>query len=789
MQISSFKFQKNNKFRVSNHNFKMELKDKKRFEELFAKTTERSEQLDELFRSLHDELTDYSKVPFSFNDIIFQLGRRPEVILRDAFQLFGDAVKHYVKKIPLRNTSKSSRLNRYDMNGLFVDGCETPFFADILFGNRFMDMAETMRKGVQTNRIYLFEGPPGSGKSTFLNNLLNKFQEYTHLPEGVMLKTVWHLDLDKIGRQKSDFWDRVETLAKKHKNAELLELISNKRDTILTDKFIDISCPHNDHPILQIPKEYRRNFLDTIIKDETFKNKLFKDQQYSWVFKEESCHICSSIYDSLYDILKSPVEILEMLNAKIINYSRKFGHGISIYNPGDEICKSVIENGNMQNTLHKIFNNDKIKYIFSPMAYTNNGVYAIMDMKENNIRRFKNLHSIISDGVNKVNVREEKIRTLFIGLINPEDKIHFSNIKSFQDRIINVKIPYILDYESIIKVQKQKFGNISKKFMPEVLESFAKVIISTRLEKKAETLKTLITDTKNYPFLDIDLMLLKMEIFSGKIPQWLSDKDKNAISHKTLNKLSSEAKNDGFTGISGRKSLSLFNKFYSKFNKTKSHITIVDVINFFEKKLSKEEKLKIPDKFLESLHKYYDYIVLQQVKECIYFYNRDQITKDILNYLYAINFDIGIKVISPYTKDKFVVNGDFFKNFEAIYLGTVSTLNQRLKFRKKQQKDYVTNTLSQEMNVQGKDISKTNQFKYLFVEYTTNLKQNALAPYINNANFRRALLDFGKKNFEKYDARLKSDIKRLIINLKKRFGYNKSTAIQVVLYVLDNKKI
>ena len=225
---------------------------KKRFEKIFDHTPENSQQLENLLKNLHDDLTDYSKVPFSFNDFIFQLNRRPNVILRDVFQLFADAIKHYVK--PLVVNSSSMKLAKYNMNRLFVDNCEMPFFADMLFANRFMEMAETMRKGVQTNRIYLFEGPPGSGKTTFLNNLLYKIQEYTTLPEGMMLKTVWHLDLDKIGRQKSDFWEKVESLAVKHKNKELIELISNKKDIAISEKYIDISCPHNDHPILQIPK-------------------------------------------------------------------------------------------------------------------------------------------------------------------------------------------------------------------------------------------------------------------------------------------------------------------------------------------------------------------------------------------------------------------------------------------------------------------------------------------------------------------------------------------------------
>lgn len=764
----------------------MPLRNKKQYKQLFDKTTEKSESIENLLKNLHDELTDYSKVPFSFNDLIFQLNRRPDVILRDAFQLFSDAIKNYIKIIPA--SQRVNKLQKYDISNLFEKNCDTPFFADRLFAKRFMQVADAMGKGVQTNRMYIFEGPPGSGKSTFLNNLLNKIQDYTDTPEGLMLKTVWHLDMEKIGSQKSDFWLKVENIAKKHNNLELLQYITDKKDTVNSEKHIDITCPYNDHPILQIPKEYRRNFLETVIEDKAFKQKLFNEKQYSWVMKEEPCHICSSIYDSLYDVLSSPVEILEMLSARIFNYSRKFGYGISIFNPGDEVCKGENQNNNIQNILHRTFKNDKIQYVFSPMAYTNNGIYAIMDMKEKNIQRFKNLHSIISDGVTKVNVREEKIRTIFFAIINPEDKKHFSQIQSFKDRIITVKIPYVLDYEVIMKILRHKFGNIEKYFMPEVLESFTKVIISTRLEKKNETLVKQLSNLKKYPFLDNNLLLLKMELYAGTIPQWLSDKDRNTISEKIFDMLTSEAKNEGFFGISGRQELSLFNQFLSKYKKKNYYITIDDVLEFFRDDVSKEHWVKIPDKFLHSLHEFHNYILLQQVKECLYFYNRDQITKDILNYLYVINFEMGEEVVCPYTNDKIFINDEYLKNFEAIYLGATAKVNERIDFRKKQQKEYVSQTLSQEIKVKGIEINKTEQFKKLFIEYTTNLKQNALAPYVGNENFRRALQDIGKKEFDKYDKRLKSDINRLINNMKKRFGYNKTNAIKAVLYVLDRRK-
>ena len=120
------------------------------------------------------------------------------------------------------------------------------------------------------------------------------------------------------------------------------------------------------------------------------------------------------------------------------------------------------------------------------LANTNNGVYALMDIKENNIKRLVDLHGIISDGVHKVEMAEERIKSLFVGLVNPEDKMHYENVKSFQDRIVHINIPYVLDYDTEVSIYINKFGEqIKKKFLPRVLENFGKIIIASRMEPES----------------------------------------------------------------------------------------------------------------------------------------------------------------------------------------------------------------------------------------------------------------------------------------------------------------
>ena len=53
---------------------------------------------------------------------------------------------------------------------------------------------------------------------------------------------------------------------------------------------------------------------------------------------------------------------------------------------------------------------NQVQYLFSRYASTNNGIYALMDIKSHNKERLIELHNIISDGVHKVDEIEENVQ-------------------------------------------------------------------------------------------------------------------------------------------------------------------------------------------------------------------------------------------------------------------------------------------------------------------------------------------------------------------------------------------
>ncbi|MCF6179947.1 MAG: serine protein kinase PrkA, partial [Geopsychrobacter sp.] len=499
--------------------------------------------------------------------------------------------------------------------------------------------------------------------------------------------------------------------------------------------------------------------------------------------------ICKSLYQALLDRLQSPEKVLQMLFARPYRFNRRLGEGVSVYNPGDRIIKqNVLDNSMLQNRMNILLrDSNRVRYLFSNFAKTNNGVYALMDIKGHNIERLHELHNIISEGVHKVEYIEENVNSLFLALMNPEDRARLDEIPSLIDRVELITIPYVLDLQTEVEIYRNTFGrHIDESFLPRVLHNFARIIISTRMAKDSPAMKEWIgTSGKYRQYCDDNLHLLKMEIYTGNIPEWLKEEDRKDLTAKRRRRIISESETDGLTGFSGRDSIRMFRELYGSLARAGSLVDMKSLCRFFESR--KEWQELIPDGFIDSLCRMYNYTILQEVKEALYDYNETQIEKEIKNYLFAINFETGTRVTSPYTGDTLQVEDELFAALERCLVEDPTELKQRLLFRKLTQKRYASQALTQELILAGKALEETRLYRDLHERYVHYLKETVLDPILKNDNFRRAIKDFEGENFRTYDRKVRDDVTFLMTNLCGRFKYTRQGAREVALYLIDNK--
>ncbi len=734
------------------------------------------------------------RAPITFEDFLKIVVAQPAAVMRNIFQVFHDMLKHYIgpgiDEYP--DDPESINYVYYDCNPLFVEGADRPFFADRLFANRLVNLAESFKRGAQQNKIHIFEGPPGCGKSTFLNNLLKKFEEYTHSESGTRYEIVWRIDHNLMGgfleQEVNPGIERLlQLLDNSGKTAK--EMLAPPQNEPNTGDYLEISCPSHDNPILMIPKHFRRAFFDDLFRNDEFKWKLNTEKEYGWIFRDMPCTICSSLYGALLGRLNDPIQVFRQIYAQPYQFNRRLGKGISVFNPGDKpMRETILTNPILQRRINSLLrDSNQVSYLFSRHAKTNNGIYALMDIKSHNTERLIELHNIISEGVHKVEDIEENVNSLFLAVMNPEDKPNIQGFQSFLDRIEYITIPYVMDLDTEVQIYRNTFGShVDANFLPRVLENFARTIISSRLNSKSEALLEWIGNPDKYKlYCDKNLLLLKMEIYSGRIPPWLSEEDRKKFTAKRRRSIIDESEKEGASGISGRDAIKIFNEFYSTYENEEKLINMSMLCQYFHK-LRKTTEPSIPEGFLESLLQMYDYTILQEVKEALYFYNEEQISKNLQNYIFAVNFEPGAVETSNYTKDRIEITEEWFEGIEARLLGAGHDRDKRVRFRKDIQKTYTSRTLTQEMMLEGKKLVETALYQDLRERYIYNLKEKVLDPFLKNENFRRAIKDYDKEDFKTYDHKIQEDVTFLMNNLYTRYNYSRKGAQEVCIYVIDN---
>ena len=269
----------------------------------------------------------------SFEEFLKELVADPKTVIRNVFQTFHDMVKAYVGEgtDEYPDDPESIHYVYYDCNKLFVEGSDHPFFADRLFANRLVKLVEALKRGTQQNKIYIFKGPPGCGKSTFLNNMLTKFEEYASTDAGLRYETVWRFDRKIFGQFRDD---EIHPVLKKlagllegsapaapessgspnalNLSAGSDEFFNDNYAPYIAEDYVEVPCPSHDNPLLMIPKHYRREFFDDLFKNDKFKWQLSTEKEFEWVFRDQPCTICSSLYEALICRLKNPQKVFEM---------------------------------------------------------------------------------------------------------------------------------------------------------------------------------------------------------------------------------------------------------------------------------------------------------------------------------------------------------------------------------------------------------------------------------------------------------------------------------------------
>src|SRR5689334_10011873 len=121
--------------------------------------------IDKALKHLNRKITEREHgLTIPFDEFLKILTTRPETVVRNIFQTFNDMIHSYVDEgtDEYPDDPESINYRNYDCSRLFTENTDHPFFADRLFANRLINHVDAMKGSARQNKIYIFEGPPGS---------------------------------------------------------------------------------------------------------------------------------------------------------------------------------------------------------------------------------------------------------------------------------------------------------------------------------------------------------------------------------------------------------------------------------------------------------------------------------------------------------------------------------------------------------------------------------------------------------------------------------------------------
>jgi serine protein kinase len=433
----------------------------------------------------------------NFWDYLDVVAENPAVA-RNAFQRVYDMILSYGAE---SMTQFKQEMTRYKFFGDPID-----HGADAIYGLEkplmtLVDFFKSAAQGYGTEkRILLLHGPVGSSKSTIARLLKKGLENYSRLEAGRSFTYMWRVHHRTAGGDEGEQY---------------------------------VECPMHEEPLLLIPREARRDVLDSINEKlpEGSRIRLYGDV----------CPFCRKVYADLLEQYGGDwKKAIDHVRVKRLILSEKDRRGIGTFQPKDEKNQDSTElTGDINYRKIAEYGSDSDPRAFNfdgELNVANRGIVEFIEVLKLDVAFLYDLLGASQEHMIKPKkFAQTYIDEVILGHTNePEYKKLQGNemMEAFRDRTIKIDIPYNIRLDDEIKIYMKDFGVEKVKGMhiaPHTIEVAAMWAVLTRV---AEPKKAGITK------------LQKLKLYNGKsIPGFTED---------SIKELKEEAPREGMQGISPR---------------------------------------------------------------------------------------------------------------------------------------------------------------------------------------------------------------------------------------------
>ncbi|MFH0798423.1 MAG: hypothetical protein V1906_03365, partial [Candidatus Woesearchaeota archaeon] len=514
----------------------------------------------------------------SFSDFLEQLERNPYKYTRTAFQMVSDMIDYFGTRDIVDCGENITRYKLFDDPFDKESGAE--FGKHAVFGlDRQM---ATMVNYIQTTankggdeRIVLLHGPQGTAKTSIIRLLINGLQHYSRTANGGIYTFDWVFVEDSFAENVG--------FELPHNGSKCSKSLAHLTDE---DLFIRVPCQMNDHPLMLVPKDKRRLYLEQVVENGP------KDVVIPKILLEnELCKNCQTIYDRLLDKYDGNIEkVLNHVQVLRLIVSEIEQIGAATVQPiqnAEANARVIIRESTSYQNIASIFPGISLHQFEGKWVDANRGILHFSDMFKRDARHHNSLLSAVQEHIQDCNGVQATVDAMIIATSNIEEyasiKSHATN-KALLDRTKVFDVPYLVRISDEMKIYASKFKDagynedplhrMEKHIMPHIREFVALFAVLTRLYKpNAEFYKENLIDDETLEIINNLSPVQKAFIYDDRMPQKLETYAKKLITASNVKKLLREEHNplegikvnkdtvvyerEGMGGISPRKIMDL----------------------------------------------------------------------------------------------------------------------------------------------------------------------------------------------------------------------------------------
>lgn len=476
----------------------------------------------ELIRNLSltaKEKFESRRTVMSFADYLQEVERNPAQHLRHSAQYFADMISHFGTYSVAAPTGEVQRLRIFDAP---FDGGEHQVLGQERVQNEILRYILNFVRAGRSDRLILLHGPNGSAKTSLLRMLARASEVYSQHDEGAIYRFNWIFPVKNASKSgfgfsasdTSSHGESYATLAQEHIEAK-------------------IPCEVNDHPILLLDAQFRRDWLKQLIEQE----KLPQDYPVGEFYRSgDLSHKNKKILDALLTNYRGDIEqVYKHVQVERFYFSSRYRVGLGNVEPQMSVDAQVRQ-VTMDQSLSSLPSSLRYLSLYEtsgPLVDGNRGMIEYNDLLKRPIEAWKYL--LVATELSQASVGNVSLffDTMMLGSSN---EIHLQGFReypdwqSFKGRIELVRVPYLRRYRDELEIYKTQIPRAlhDVHIAPFALEIAARWAVLTRLEAP---------QLERYPDHVRELIKSltpeeKLELYdSGTIPERLTQKEARELKH------------------------------------------------------------------------------------------------------------------------------------------------------------------------------------------------------------------------------------------------------------------